>query len=227
MMTAVTGSSTASHAVEEDPTLHTALVEGWARHQADEPRGKGRPRSGEAHVAILAATLDLLVEVGYDRMTIEAVAARAGVGKATVYRHWTSKAALVIETLETIAAATPPPDSGDTRADLELYVERLVVGIGRTHYGAILSGLAHELSQDQEVAQIFRDNFLRPRRQAIFEILERGIERGEVRSDLDLELVVDLLAGPVYYRRVISGGAITEAVGRSLVDTVFRGIAAP
>lgn len=225
MMTLVTGRTTAPEADSDDPTLHEALAAGWAQRQADEPRGKGRPRSGEAHLAILSATLDLLVAAGYDGMSIEAVAARAGVGKATVYRRWESKAALVIETLETIAAATPPPDTGDTRTDLEQYVHNLVVGIGHTDYGAILSGLAHELARNDQVARIFRENFLRPRRLAIYEILERGIARGEVRADLDLELVVDLLAGPVYYRRVISGGRIDADVGRALVATVYRGIA--
>src|SRR5260221_14529268 len=107
--------------------------------------------------------------------------------------------------LEMNASVPPPPEPGTARRDLEEFVANIARGFGDSEYGDILTGLSAELARNQSVAEIFREQFLRPRRQASFEIINRGIERGDIRADLDVELVLDLLAAPFYYRRMVSG----------------------
>ncbi len=209
-----------------EPTLHDALRAGLAQRSATEPKGRGRPRSAAAHEAILAATLDLLAAHGFDGLTIDAVAARARVGKATVYRRWASKFDLVVELLQTVASATPTPDTGDTREDLRQLVRNMVQGFSHEQYAQVLSGMASELSRNDTMAETFRTNFLQPRRQAAITILQRGIERGDLRPDTDVDVVLDCLVAPMYYRRMISGRPITPELGDALVDQVLRGVLA-
>ncbi len=225
MMPVVSSAPVESFASE--PTLHDALTAGLARRSADGPKGRGRPRSFAAHEAILQATLDLLATHGFDGLTIEAVAARAGVGKATVYRRWSSKFELVVELLQTVASASPTPDTGDTVEDLRLLMRNMVKGFAHEQYAQVLSGLAAELGRNATMADAFRTNFLGPRRAVALTILQRGIERGDLRADLDLDLVVDALAAPLYYRRMVSGLPITPELGDVIVDQVLRGIAEP
>src|SRR6266704_2718003 len=159
-------------------------------------KGPGRPRSERAHEAILEATLDLLLEEGFTRMSIEAVATRAGVGKATIYRRWPSKADLVVEAVA--CRKEQPfvdPDSGGVREDL--------VSLARQ---------AFRPSESSEVTEL---------------VLRRGVERGEIRSDIDIELALDVLMGFVSYRHMISAGRPTY--GRSglegVINLVLDGIA--
>jgi AcrR family transcriptional regulator len=215
--------------VETEPTqgLRTALLAGLAerehRELACEEQRRGRPRSPQVHGAIMLAAVDLLVDVGFDGLTMERVAQAAGVGKATVYRRWGSKVELVSELLETMASAMPLPDTGDVRADLVLVVTNTCNGLGNDLYGGILPGLAAELSRNPEMAAVFREGFVRPRRAAVRTVIERGIARGEIREDLDVEVVVDMAVAPMYYRRLFSGMPITVALAESVVDTLLAG----
>jgi AcrR family transcriptional regulator len=192
---------------------------------APSTRSRGRPRSREAHLAILQAALDLLAEDGYDGLSIEAVAQRAGVSKATIYRRWTSKAALTIDVLESIAASHSMPDTGTTRGDLHELLDRVFLAINHSQYGAVLTALASELQRNPEIADTFRSRFLAARRNGMLVVLRRGIERGDLRADADLDLVVDLLVGPLYYRRLVSGMPLTPEYAAAVVDAVLDGVA--
>jgi AcrR family transcriptional regulator len=190
-------------------------------------RSRGRPRSQAAHLAILQAALDLLAEVGYDGLSIEAVAQRAGVSKATIYRRWTSKAALTIDVLESIAASHATIDTGTTRGDLLELLDRVFLAINHSQYGAVLTALASELQRNPEIAETFRGRFLAARRGSMLVVLQRGIERGELRPDCDLDLVIDLLVAPLYYRRLVSGMPLTPEYAAAVVDAVLSGVGLP
>jgi AcrR family transcriptional regulator len=186
----------------------------------------GRPRSEQAEQAIIEATLDLFAEQGFEGVCVEAVAARAGVGKATIYRRWSSKSELVVDA---IAAVKPPlvhPDTGNVRDDL---VEVLVAGYGRRAEpvtARLLVGLCMELQRNPEIGQLYRERLAGPRRQVIIGILQRGIDRGELRADITVEDAVDLLVGPLFYRQLVGAQAPDRAAIRRLVDLVVAGVQA-
>lgn len=194
---------------------------------ATERRGPGRPRSASAHRAILDATIELLIEVGFGGTTIEAVATRAGVGKATVYRRWPSKVPLVIEALDTRALEQLPiPRTGSVRGDLTEFLVGLVeTMIGPD--GRLVAPLLAEISRNEELAEAFRRDIVAPRRAVVGEIVREGIARGELRPDLDVDLALDAPVGIVFQRLLILGEAIDkESVGR-IVDQLLGGIGAP
>lgn len=190
-------------------------------------RSRGRPRSSEAHLAILQASLDLLAEVGYDGFSMEAVAHRAGVSKATVYRRWPSKPALVVDLIDSIASSYSAPDTGSTRDDLNEFVGTVFRAITHSQYGAVLTALASEFQRNPEMAASFRARFLASRRASTLGILRRGVERGDLRPDADLELVVDLLVSPLYYRILVSGMPLSADYATSVVDHVLSGVGSP
>lgn len=177
-----------------------------------------RRRSSRSHQAILAATTQLLAEVGYTALTIEGVAARAGVGKATVYRWWPSKAALVIETLSTAVVMPSLPESGDLRQDLLTVVRAIVATYAESPVAAVIPALAADLMHDPEMAERFRNEMIRPRRSAVAQILRRAAERGELRPDFDADLLLDMYAGAVFYRVLVSGEPVTDLLAEQLVN---------
>ncbi|MDQ1736824.1 MAG: hypothetical protein QOH56_3075 [Pseudonocardiales bacterium] len=191
----------------------------------DRPRGvapAGR-RSPRAHAAILTATTDLLAEAGYGALTIEGVAARAGVGKTTVYRWWPTKGALVIEA---VAAALPVPaqtDTGDLRQDLLTAVQRVVHTFARTPAGAVIPALAADVMSDPELAEQFREQLIRPRRSAVVEVLLRAAARGDLPQDVDTDLLLDVYAGAVFYRMLVSGQPVTDLLAEQLVGLLLDG----
>jgi AcrR family transcriptional regulator len=187
-------------------------------------RTVGRPRSVEADAAILAATIDELVEVGFDELTIERVAARAGVGKATIYRRWGSKTELVVDAVGSVKPPPIHPDTGSTRDDL---VEMLSASFG---WGTdpdlvrLLVGMCMELQRNAEMGNLYRERVTGPRRHAMVEVLERGVERGELRPGLDADAVVDQLVGPLFYRQVIAATPVDRESVAQVVDLVLSGI---
>ena len=183
----------------------------------------GRPRSAEVDAAIVAATLELLREEGFQGLSVEAVRVRAGVGKATIYRRFPDKTTLVRAAIEAIDAHLELPDTGSVRGDLEA-VWRMAYAIAVDARAAtFVPRLLAESAADPDLHGEFRDAFIEPRRLAIRTILRRGVERGELDDDLDLELTIDLLAGPVIYRLLIEGGRIEgfEAFTGRLFDAVL------
>ena len=151
-------------------------------------RSPGRPRSEEAHDAILTAAVALIREVGYDAVTMEGIAARAGVGKATVYRRWKSREALVVEAVGQIVAAAPDPDTGRVEEDLMRLMHSTLAMYADPASAALLSGLVAAMARSEPIAHAVRTGFVGMRLAAMRRALERGIARGELRAETDVEL---------------------------------------
>jgi AcrR family transcriptional regulator len=189
-----------------------------------EPRrtGPGRPRRSATGHAILKATRDILAQGGVHALTIEGVAERSGIAKTTIYRRWRSKEDLALAALlEVIRAEPPARHLGSTPAALTAYLGQLIKNVNSRLYGRILRGLISEMAVDTELARGFREQVLARRIAVIRQVLARGIERGELRSDLDLEIAVDLILGPIYYRLLMSGEPLTSAFIDRLVRAVM------
>jgi AcrR family transcriptional regulator len=182
-----------------------------------------RRRSTRSHQAILAATAQLLAEVGYTALTIEGVAAQAGVGKATVYRWWPSKGALVTEAMSAALAMPSFTETGDLRQDLLTVGNGIVETLAHSPAGAVIPALAADLMRDPDMAEQFRDQVIRPRRSAVTRILRRAADRGELPSDVDIDLLLDVYAGAVFYRVLISGEPVTGLLAEQLVGLLLDG----
>ena len=189
-------------------------------------RGRGRPRSEEAHQAILAAVVELLPEQGLGGLTIEAVAARAGVGKTTIYRRWKTKNELVVAALEQLRPPGPAPDTGsligDIRAMVALQRERLET----SPLPRIVPRVLGEAMEDRELHADIVARAVMPIRAMLADIVVRGIERGELRDDLDVEAAVDVLHAVPVYKLLMSGGAMESLAGmpERIVPLVLEGI---
>lgn len=160
--------------------------------------------------------LRLLEHTSYPELTVAAVAREAGVGKPTLYLRWPSKAAVVAEAVVRVLSPDPFPDRGDLRADLVDGLHDMIHLFTTTVAGRVLPGLVADLHDDPALLAAFTEHFFLPRRRSARAALERGIARGELAGDADLELAVDLLVGPVYYRLLTRG----SPVGMSPVDLV-------
>jgi len=182
----------------------------------------GRPRSREKSRAILEAAIDVFSERGFDALTIEEVAARAEVGKATVYRRWNSKEALVTEAIDTLVVPPQRADTGTVRADLVTVIETLGRFMQSTDAGRILPQIAGEVARRRPLGRLYVESIVGPRRAAVVEILRRGIERGEIAPNIDPELVVDQLVGIIIVRRLLGVGGDLDP-GR-IVDQMLTGI---
>jgi AcrR family transcriptional regulator len=179
-------------------------------------------RNRQSHQAILQATLELVQDLGYTRLTIEGIAAKAGVGKSTIYRWWRSKGDLVIEALADVLEAQPLPDTGDTRTDLMAIVDQgIALYSDETGARTIIAGLVGDIHHDPELAAALRKRFIDPRRADNRAAIARAIERGDLPADTDVELLIDRLVAPVSYRALISGAAITPDISTKLVDQIL------
>ena len=194
--------------------------------EAPATRAPGRPRDPEADRAILKATMELLAEDGFGGLSIEAVAARAGVGKTTVYRRWPSKIPLVVDALTHMKPpmATRIPEDMTTRDALMRFLTELTRSRGNEPNARILAGLVDAMSRDAELAEAVRAGLVSGRRRVVFDLIERGIERGEIRSDVDVEVVADVLVGPIIMRTLITGRPITPRLARQIVTLVLDGV---
>ena len=188
------------------------------------PQRPGRPRDGRADRAILDAVLDLLVEVGYAGLTIEGVAEKAGVAKTTIYRRWPSKASLVVALAQDVATKIRLPDTGTVRGDASALLRELIKVYTKTVLGSVIPGLIADIAENADLAEATR-GFLGTRRRIMVEILQRGISRGELRPDIDLELTADLMYGPLTYRFLISGAPLTARFADKVVDAALLGSA--
>jgi AcrR family transcriptional regulator len=189
-------------------------------------RMPGRPRSEDSRKAILRSTLKLLQETGFPDLSIEAIAADADVGKATVYRWWPNKAALVADAFSSSADEELRfPDTGSVRSDVSIQMKRLV-RVLRGRRGRIVAALIGGGQSDPELIEAFRDRFMMPRRQEAYGILRRGIARGELPKELDLDLALDTLYGALYMRFLIRQTGLTEEYVDEVVSLVLDGAAA-
>lgn len=187
----------------------------------DAPRAPGRPRNPEADRAILRATFDLMAEQGVGRLSMEGVAARAGVGKSTIYRRWPSKAALVKDAvIQFTRQKVPYPDTGSVRDDLIMLLRTIITVYTTTVAGRILPDLLGETVRNPELGQALNEFWL-SRRKVMFEVLERGVARGEIGEDVDQELVNELVLGPIYHRFLVSRLPLTPDRADYIVDNVL------
>jgi AcrR family transcriptional regulator len=186
-------------------------------------RSPGRPRSEQARLAILRSTLRLLEKNGFSELNIEAVAAQAGVGKATVYRWWPNKAALIADAFASSATRKLHfPDTGSVRTDMSQQMRQLIK-IFRSRRGRIVAAILGGGQSDRALIAAFRDRFLWPRRREAYATLQRGILRGELRKDADLDLLLDSLYGPIYMRFLIRHDKLTADFVDGLCELVLGG----
>lgn len=200
--------------------------------RADAPGGAahrpGRPRSAEAGAAILEAATELLAEKGLSGMSMEEVAARAGVGKATVYRRWPSRGALALDAfLAEFQSRLAPANTGSLRGDLRLALETWVRAVTTTRAGKMLAGLIAEAQQDPDLAMAWRERVFNPLRQHHREIVERAVRRGEVPAGTDADLVLDLVFGSAYHRLLHGHLPLDERFALRAVDLVVDGLLTP
>jgi AcrR family transcriptional regulator len=176
--------------------------------------------------AILEATRELLIEQGVHRLTMEGVATRAGVAKTTLYRRYRSKhelaLAVLVDMVEQVVAVA---DAGDTRTELIAFVNGAVRVLGSTLMGRVMQGLVSDLATDPELAGAFRERVVGARLAETQRLVDKGIERGDLRPGPDYELVHDLLFGPIYYRLLLSGAPLDKGLAERIVDAVLPAIA--
>jgi AcrR family transcriptional regulator len=186
-------------------------------------RAPGRPRSEPARQAILASTLAVLGRRGFSEFTIEEVSDRAGVGKATVYRWWPNKGALIADAFASNTTRRLRfPDTGSVYTDMSRQM-RQVVKIFRSRQGRIVSAILAAGQGDPDVIKAFRERFLLPRRREAYETLSRAIRRGELRRDINPDLLLDSLYGPIYMRFLIRHDQLTPAFVDQLCRLVLAG----
>lgn len=207
-----------------------AAENGSYRHSAGElaaPRPtRGRPRSDRAHRAILDAFLQQLVTDGFADLRLEHVAAQAGVGKATIYRRWPSKEALALDLLMQLAAPhLAIDDVGDTRAELLAAVSNAMRAVVETPFGPVIRALLSQIAINADLGDPFRASVVQQRRDEVARVIERGISRGDLRPDADVDVATELLVGPVYFR-LMFGGDLNQDFAERVVDSVLRGFAA-
>ena len=184
-------------------------------------RRPGRPRDPGYDKAILDATLEILRDKGYAGLTIDGVAARTGVGRPTIYRRWSSKPALVIAALAQSTGLSPTPDTGALRDDLLAFQREQVRMMDRPGSRRVTAGLVADLVADPELAETYFGDFFARRRMSVWEALQRGIDRGELRPDADFTLIYDLLMGPLFMRSVVRGEPLGPDMAEVTVDLVL------
>jgi AcrR family transcriptional regulator len=186
---------------------------------------RGKPRDPAINTAILGAARELLREVGYPGLTMEAVAARAHVTKPTVYLRYPTKGALVFEVLLGRTKALKDPDAGDLRADLCYAYQAGVDEVAAPEARAALPILLAELSTSPELARLVQSRVLGPEYQRVRALLQQAQERGEVRADVDLRLIIDAFFGTALARAILIGGPLDHNFSTALVDLLIHGMA--
>ncbi len=182
------------------------------------------PRVARSRAKIFEAVIEELATVGYAALTIEGIAARAGVGKTTIYRHWDSKARLVHEAVSDHKPPFDAADTGELRGDLVAILGSLVTRLSSGGPGTILLALITAAELDPELEALHKV-YVRQRRRPLMDALTRAVERGELPADTDLPVASDMLAGPLFFRRYISRDPVTVELVEQLVDTLLPQLA--
>jgi len=191
----------------------------------DTTRRPGRPRSERARQAILRAAADLLLDEGTAQVSMDAVAERAGVSKATIYRWWPSKERLALDALlEWAATGSSPRDTGSLRSDLLALVRPWVREIRRRPFARVIAALLTEAHSDPAFAEDYRRHFVEQRRAPMRAAFERAIARGEAPADLDVEVALDLIYGPIYHRLLHGHAPLTDRFATRVIDLALAGI---
>jgi AcrR family transcriptional regulator len=185
-----------------------------------------RKRSNSARQAILTAAFALLEEEGFERLSIEGVAARAGVGKTTIYRWWPTKGVLAVEAfLEAVTPTIAFRHSGSARNDIVRQMKALAK-LYRGHTGHLVCQMIGASQLDPTMRKAFTEGFLYPRRECAYAVFRRGVAGGEFRADVDRDVAIDALYSPIYYRLLASGAPIDEAFLDRHIDLILRGLMA-
>lgn len=201
----------------QNGTCRAVTMSGMSANQAG--------RAAERTETIMRAALDLAAEAGYARLSIEGVAARAGVGKHTIYRRWPSKGALFLDALLSLnAPALDYPDTGDIRADLRRQVHAVVDLLGRPPLAPLFRALIGEAQHDPAVAATLNERFVVPQTEKTVARLASARDQGQLDPGLDLGLAMELLSGPLYYRFLITGDPLTHDHVDRLLDALFDGM---
>jgi AcrR family transcriptional regulator len=186
-------------------------------------RPRGRPRDPALDDSIQAATLELLAEVGYDLLTMDAVVAGAGASKATVYRRWGSKAQLVVDAVSRVAPVPGVADTGTLAGDLEAVVAgRELVDDFQLR---LMQGLIGALPRHPDLAQVFQERFVASRAGILRAAFERDRDRGEIADDRDLDLLVHVFPAMLFFQATVAGRPLDAAFLRALVEEVMLPLA--
>ena len=189
------------------------------------PRGRGRPRDEVARSRILEAALEILEEASFEEATTDAIAERAGASKATIYRWWPNKAAVAIEALrDVVAQELPFPDTGDLREDIRIQLQNFVKLLNGRRGRAVRAFIAAAQS-DADVSAAFRSVWIKARRDQTKVVLDRHKQEGRLPKQIDLDVLLDLLYGPFYFRLLAGHGPLTSAYADSIAELALGGIA--
>jgi AcrR family transcriptional regulator len=192
---------------------------------ADE-RPSGRPRSPEAHRAILDSTLALLGELGFERMSIEAIAAHAGVGKTTIYRRWKTKEDLVADALSSVKATPVVPETGDLRTDVAILAEAFATAVRDPLGRRVITLIIDTLTNNPALAELYWERFGALKNDALRTVLVRAVERGQLRADVNLDVILDLISGYVLYQLLVKPPSQAFRSGiDQVLDVIFQGVA--
>jgi AcrR family transcriptional regulator len=189
-----------------------------------EPKRRGRQRSEESEEAILSAITDLLKDKPLRDISIEEIARKAGVGKATIYKWWPNKAYIAFDAFSRkLKEMVPICDTGSAERDFKEQL-RSLFAFFKTPAGLVLRHFLAEGQVDEEFAFLFRDRFIKPRRETIGVIFDRAVERGQIRRGLDREVVLDLIYGPGFYRMLIRHEPLERKKIDEMVSALFQGL---
>ncbi|MFM2078734.1 MAG: hypothetical protein RJA49_2624 [Actinomycetota bacterium] len=189
---------------------------------ADQEVRRGRPRNESCTTEILTATLELVAEIGHGALTMDAVAAKAGVGKATIYRRWSSKEALMLDAWTSCVQAPTVPDTGNVRDDLRVFLRGVDSGVRNRELQRVYPQLIAAARVNPEVGARYQE-FITQRRAPMRALLERALARGEIRADTDLDVLHELLIAPMVYRWMITDSPVDGDFIDRLVLAVLRG----
>lgn len=195
------------------------------RRRQSGARRIGRPRDERVDRAICDAALELMAEHGISDLRMDAVAERAGVGKAAIYRRFRSKDELVATVVSQLVSEIAIPDTGSTSGDLRVLMDEACALYRDTLAGPLMPALVEAMHRDPELRGLIRKGSLTGRRAVLAEVLRRGVERGDLDRDLDTELALDLLGGPLFYRLLITGGPLDDHLAAGVVDLILKGYA--
>lgn len=185
------------------------------------PGRPGRPRSPRAHRAVLEAVIHLLGDRGLAGMSVEAVADRAGVSKATIYRHWSSKEALCVEAVACVVVESPAPRGEDPRGELRSLLLGVAAALERSDAGRLLPHLASAAATDPQLAQVWRLALVDPTHRRVAACLHRALDVGALSPDADPDLLAEFLLAPLFYRRLVTGRPARDG---ALIDDLLDGV---
>lgn len=192
------------------------------------PKRPGRPRSEEARIAILDAAIELMLERGIGSVTIEEVAAKAGSGKATIYRWWPSKGLLALDALDRALSATRRPvvETGSLREGVLLVLRDLLRQFDTRPFGRVFAGIVAQAQTDPEFAQLYVERFVRPRRLLMHPLLDSAVARGELPAGTDYDFALDLIFSPFWNRLFHCHAPLNDAWAEKAVDAALAGLRA-